>query len=651
MANFSVNAVIKAIDDFSIPIQKMERAASSFGTKAEESFAKAERRLNRLGEKSLKVGRSFGIAGIAILTPLALATQQAVEFEDKMADVAKVANVTLGSKEFDKLSTSAKKLAIELGVSAEQSAALQANLAQGGVGLQDLDRVSLIAGRVGVAFGITSDIAGESFVKIQNALGGTIEETQSLMDSINLLGNTMSASSPEILTFMKNGGAGVTRATGASSKAVAAMGAQLIAMGKSAEESATIMQRFTKQSLMNKDLRKVFDDAGGGHAGMMKILQTGMQKTGKEQDKYFQQFGDYGLSIRLLGENYTQLEKAIDISTDKTKALNSVNQEFENRTQTSAFALAQAKTQFNILAIEIGSKMLPIINDLLKVLTPIIDRVISWSNNNKELSSSLIKGVALVGGLSLAISGVAYVMAGLSKLTWLLRGALLAYNIVVGISTFMLNGSIFALRGNIAAQYAYIGVMKLATAANWLFNASNPVGWIIILIGLVAVMIKYWDEWGAALSAFIPVLGHIVSLFMTFKKNWDLIKKSFEVNGIIGGLKAIGITILDAFLMPIQQLLELIGQLPDWLGGGLAVDASSAIADLRKGLQTELEATAVSDQRPAINSEKVRQDTMVSKMESSQKQTVDVNFNNTPKGTGVFSSGNIFMTPTINPAL
>jgi len=637
MANFSVNAVIKAIDDFSIPIQKMERAASSFGTKAEESFAKAERRLNRLGEKSLKVGRSFGIAGIAILTPLALATQQAVEFEDKMADVAKVANVTLGSKEFDKLSTSAKKLAIELGVSAEQSAALQANLAQGGVGLQDLDRVSLIAGRVGVAFGITSDIAGESFVKIQNALGGTIEETQSLMDSINLLGNTMSASSPEILTFMKNGGAGVTRATGASSKAVAAMGAQLIAMGKSAEESATIMQRFTKQSLMNKDLRKVFDDAGGGHAGMMKILQTGMQKTGKEQDKYFQQFGDYGLSIRLLGENYTQLEKAIDISTDKTKALNSVNQEFENRTQTSAFALAQAKTQFNILAIEIGSKMLPIINDLLKVLTPIIDRVISWSNNNKELSSSLIKGVALVGGLSLAISGVAYVMAGLNKLTWLLRGALLAYNIVVGISTFMLNGSIFALRGNIAAQYAYIGVMKLATAANWLFNASNPVGWIIILISLIVIAIKNFETW--------------IVLIMKLRENWNLISNAFKNNGIKAGIKAIGITILDSFLMPIQQVLDLLGKLPNWLGGGLAVDASASLASLRKGIQADLEVTAASDQRPAINSEKVRQDTMVSKMESSQKQTVDVNFNNTPKGTGVFSSGNIFMTPTINPAL
>jgi len=134
---------------------------------------------------------------------------------------------------------------------------------------------------------------------------------------------------------------------------------------------------------------------------------------------------------------------------------------------------------------------------------------------------------------------------------------------------------------------------------------------------------------------------------MTFKKNWDLIKKSFEVNGIIGGLKSIGITILDAFLMPIQQLLELIGQLPDWLGGGLAVDASASIQKLRDGLQIGLEETA--GERGVVNINNERQKNLVETVNSNQKQSLDVNFNNAPEGTKLTGSGG-FAVPKIAPS-
>src|SRR5690606_12533606 len=101
-------------------------------------------------------GKTSALIGIGILAPLALATKQAIDFESAMADVAKVANVKIGTTEFEKLGDSAKKLSIDLAVSANDAAELMAGLAQGGVAIQDLDRISQLAGRVGVAFGISA---------------------------------------------------------------------------------------------------------------------------------------------------------------------------------------------------------------------------------------------------------------------------------------------------------------------------------------------------------------------------------------------------------------------------------------------------------------------------------------------------------------
>ena len=142
--------------------------------------------------------------------------------------------------------------------------------------------------------------------KQKNAMGGTIDETARLMDAINHLGNTTAAASPQILKFMSSGGSGIAKATGASGEAVAAMGAQLISVGKSAEESATVMQKFTREALMNKKLRPIFDRAGGGAEGMMAIIEEGAKKSGKAQDEYFKQFGVYGLDIQLMAKKYGQ---------------------------------------------------------------------------------------------------------------------------------------------------------------------------------------------------------------------------------------------------------------------------------------------------------------------------------------------------------
>ena len=131
-------------------------------------------------------------------------------------------------------------------------------------------------------------------------------------------------------------------------------------------------------------------------------------------------------------------------------------------------------------------------------------------------------------------------------------------------------------------QALWTGVV---TKAQWLWNiamAANPIGLIIAavvaLIAVVAVMIKYWDEWGAAMSLLLGPIGLLVGAFKSIYDHWDSIVQAFKGDGIIGGLKRIGIVLLDVLLKPLQQILELASKIDPT---GLAKKGSESIKALR----------------------------------------------------------------------
>jgi TP901 family phage tail tape measure protein len=626
MSQLTVNTVFAAIDKFTNPVKIMEKAATKFGQKLDTATAMAERGFRRVKNSADELMRSSLTMGLSIAAPLVYATKQAIDFEDKMADVAKVANVSLGSKEFEKLADNAKNLSKYLGVTSEDAAGLLASLAQGGVAIKDLEKVAQISGRVGVAFGITSEMAGEYFIKSKNALGGNIQQTEELMNSINMLGNMYAAKSSEILTFMASGGSAVARAADADGKALAAFGTQFISMGKSAEESATIMERFIKTTLKTSSLKSVFDKAGGGANGMLAVIEKGSKLSGNAQNAYFAQFGEYGLSLQLLGKNFTDLQDKVKNATNEQMISGSVMSEFQNRTQTTAFKLAQLKAEFTVLAIEVGQQMIPILTDLINTVKPYIQQVLNWIKNNRETTSTIIKVTAALAGLSFAVSGISFLVKGFTSVIWLMKGAL------------------FALKG----------IIWLVEAAQWAWNIAltmNPIGAIIMLVvALIAAIISiiyYWDEWGRAFVAFSGPVGLIITLFQELYENWDMIKKAFEMDGILGGFKALGQVILSGLLYPLQKVLEIVGYLPDWLGGGLATDGAKAIADFRADL-TSFEQYQPKPEVINMNNERTRN--FVETINNNERQQLDVNFNNMPNGATVQSSGANFVMPKLTPS-
>ncbi|MGV4536844.1 phage tail tape measure protein [Ornithobacterium rhinotracheale] len=129
---------------------------------------------------------------------------------------------------------------------------------------------------------------------------------------------------------------------------------------------------------------------------------------------------------------------------------------------------------------------------------------------------------------------------------------------------------------------------KAVTVAQWAWNAAlsaNPIGLVIaaiaVLIGLIVVAINKFDSWGSTMLLLLGPIGMVVSAVMMIKRHWDSIVDAFQSDGIIGGLKRIGLVLLDVLMHPLQRILGWVAELTgcDW-----AKNAAGSVEEFRKNM-------------------------------------------------------------------
>lgn len=236
---------------------------------------------------------------------------------------------------------------------------------------------------------------------------------------------------------------------------------------------------------------------------------------------------------------------------DATKNSKGALQNSLDSSKTAADSWAIAMNNVKALAIKAG-----------QFLLPVVTKVGEWA-------------AAITGGIIPAIKGVVNWCKEWWPVLAILGAGLVAMNI-----------------NNIAATASLIThsvVTKAAAAAQWLLNAAlnaNPIGLVIMaiaaLVAIVTIVIKKYDEWGAALTFVLGPLGLIINLVMTIKRYWDSIVDAFSNGGFLEGIKQIGKALLDMVLYPVQQLLELLSNIPGL--GDLAGKGADFIKDMRANL-------------------------------------------------------------------
>lgn len=576
----------------------------NFDQQAQTASARAERSFRKVGSVAGKIAVGAGTMATAVTAPLALAVNDAIKFEDKMADVAKTTG--LEGAALDKFGKDILGMSSNTRTSIESLQEIAAIGGQMGIAQNELLKFTAATDKFNVALG--SDFAGgvEEATKAIAVLKNLFAQTRDLdiSDAITKTGSAINALSakgvsvPELTDFISRIGQ-LPDAVKPSIQATAALGAVLNKAGITSEIGA-------------RGLGDILMTAGKNLPAFAARLKLTTQATGElinnRPEEFLMRFAsslkglkseqlskllnalkidDVG-AIKVVGALGTATERFAEFqglaNTEFSKAT-SLLDEYNKKNNTTAAQIEKAKNNFRALSITVGTELLPIIDKIIRKLMPMVKGLANFVKNNP----GLVKTAAILAGVLWAITAIAGTVAAISAV-----GAAFAAIIpaLAGIWTF-LSPLILAMK--------VLGTL-FVTAFNGLASAL-----------------------GMAVAPFLL----LVSIVASFVRNWDQIVKAFTNGGIIAGIKMIGATLLDAILYPIQKIIEAVAWiLPDKFGGQFMSDFAKNIEGFRAKIGVDTGEPAA-----LVNPKASEQEAMVTNMRGMMSGNINVNVNDPQKRT------------------
>ena len=202
------------------------------------------------------------------------------------------------------------------------------------------------------------------------------------------------------------------------------------------------------------------------------------------------------------------------------------------QTETFAGKMTMLKERMSDMYEVIGNSLIPIFTDMFDKVSPVVDKITEWAEKNPDLTKKIIIGTAAFAGLAavLGISGLALP------------------SIITGIEELI----------------TVAGVLGKAL----LFLTTNPIGWLIIGIGLVigAILLlkANWKE---------------VTEFLT--NTWKAFTEWFQssVDIFMGSIKKVGETIDKWFGPAVKGISSAVSSVSGFVGG-VAEKAGGAISSI-----------------------------------------------------------------------
>lgn len=299
-------------------------------------------------------------------------------------------------------------------------------------------------------------------------------------------------------------------------------------------------------------------------------------------------------SMQIFGESGTELNKIFEAGSQGIKALMDEQEAYgvvstEQANQSESFI--DAMTKLNT-AMKGFSSML--MSAIVPALTPMIEAVAKWVAMNKPL----IQGLAKLLGILIKITP--YILLG------------------VGVYKAITTGVMLYTK----AQFALNVATKAMASSQAILNAVMSANPISLIAAAVAV----------AVAVLVLLIQNFDKVVAAVKRAGRAITDFFSPDNLIGGIKAIGRGLKQFFLNPLESIKNGFAAIWEFCKKilGLTKKDSAGVGDI--------EAPAV-ESTPLMAQEqeaKLNEARYVSETRSSQ--SIDINFNNLPKGVDVQQS-------------
>ena len=505
--------------------------------------------------------RSDAMDTLALGASVAAPVKLAIDFESAMADVKKVVDFER-PEGFKRLGDDILALTRTLPLSATELASITASGGQLGVAERDLLGFTQTVAKMSTAFDMSAEDAGDSMAKLANVYQIPIAKIGNLGDAINELSNKSPAKASDIVRTLGRVG-GVARQFGLTEMQAASLSNAFISLGKAPEVAGTAINgMLTKLGTADKQPAKfqaALKEMGLSASGLKKSIQTDAQGAlvdfmGKLESVPAQQ--RMGLLVDLFGLEYADdvavLAGSVKTYTDSIDVANSkgvkgsMEKEFAARAATTANNLKLLKNGMSELGIQLGSAVLPALNELVAGVKPLVISFASWAKENPGVVAGFMKVAAALAAAKIAALGVGYVInLGMSAVTtvmlaWTRAGAALSWLR----AAWLLNGAGIVARLGSVATMAARSLLMLGRAVLIVGRAMllNPIGLAVTAIAGAAYLIyRYWEPitaffgsvWGRVRTTFNQAWTSLKSLSTSFMQlGRDLI------DGLVKGISA-----------------------------------------------------------------------------------------------------------------
>ncbi|WP_165025640.1 phage tail tape measure protein [Dysgonomonas sp. ZJ279] len=536
--------VAKFIDEISSPVDGVTDAANE-ASEAVEDIGKAANGANdEIKKLSAMDLRASADAIKDLVNQFEQLMQPGMDFEVQMKEVQSITQ--MADEEMNKLGDSARELA----------------LIYGGDASAQLESFGAIIARFG------PDIAKDN--DAMASMGDNVSTLSKLMKNDAV--GAMDALTTSMLQF----GVDLTNPQNAAAEMTRMMHVMAAAGNEGASEVSDTAEALKNSGIAAKNANLSFEET---NSALQALAQAGSKgsEAGVGLRNVLGKMGGLDIIPRKAREKLQQLGVDYDIVSNKTLPFTErlrelkkaqgdatlIAQIFGIENEKSAMALldsidAQEEMTKKITGTNAATESAAIV---MESTSEKIGRMTAWINDLKisffDVAGSITPFVTGLGTVAFTIANLAAATSGISQL-------------IVFVKSLTI-------------------VTHLQTAAQWLLNIAmdaNPVGLIILAIGalvsIIYVAIENYNEFGATLLMLSGPIGMFVNLIMTIQRNWDSVVAAFESDGILGAIKRIGIVIFDFILYPIQQMLELLSNVPGL--GDLAGDGANAIIKLRESL-------------------------------------------------------------------
>ncbi len=451
MSDLNLSLILRLVDKATGPAREAMRRVQKMGGGAQEFGRKQVAWADKQIEKNNAVRSSLmGQTGelMAMGAAFYALTEPAIQAEKRMAAISKfvefkgVDGLKLLQKDIRDLVTTGGLSMTADGISEIVAAAGQMGVVNENLP-DDEKRRQLLqfatdAGKMAVAFDLSAEQAGKALARWRQNFHLTHDEAMLLGDAINVLGNTMITNEADIVEVMQRQGVEAIR-SGLGEKEGAALAATMLSGGAAPEVAATGMKNFlgalTDGENATKKVRNAYSELGMDPEQVAVSMQNDASGTILEVMKALEGVEDHrrqSVAKALFGKeaweaigplvaNRKLLEEALGKVEDDVEILGKMNEEYQRQAATTDANRTVFINHIKALSVAVGSQLLPMLNEMMEVVSPLIMQAMEWIEANPELAKTLgWVAVSLIGlkAASLALRWPLVLLTGSVLRTW-----------------------------------------------------------------------------------------------------------------------------------------------------------------------------------------------------------------------------------------